>query len=417
MSDLDLSPLAEESLRTFDEIVQTANTKLNTEVSNVGDVLATTNTLTGGQAVTNLNNIWSSEHESLQQLCEEPAILRLVLKPEEGQEKIIYISRNGNVPLPSKTALASYRSPLGRAAEIPPGEEVSIVIQDNEQLFCVLEKISYNPKNSPVGWDSLDSQYRHYDKGTFSIQSLRALLKGPVPDGTHELDRLLEQAEAEGGMVAGIRYQVRTAMGLRDQPILDQFQGEIFRLPLDSHLIIMGPPGTGKTTTLIKRLGQKLDLESLEAGERRIAESTNEHRPHKTSWLMFSPSDLLKHYLKEAFSREQIPASDSQIRTWESFRNDIARNKLDLLRTANAGRFTLKADIEPLSPTVITNAGEWFKALLDFHEARLRQQLLNGIKIIEAAISGSEQSPLSQLNDLKDRISGGALIEVYRALV
>ena len=92
MSDLDLSPLAEESLRTFDEIAQTANSKLNTEASNAGNVLATTNALTGGQAVTNLNNIRSSEHESLQQLCEEPAIMRLVLEPKEGQERILYIA-------------------------------------------------------------------------------------------------------------------------------------------------------------------------------------------------------------------------------------------------------------------------------------------------------------------------------------
>jgi predicted NACHT family NTPase len=75
----------------------------------------------------------------------------------------------------------------------------------------------------------------------------------------------LEQAETQSGISAGISHQVRTAMGLRDQPILDQFQGEIFRLPLDSQLIILGPPGTGKTTTLIKRLGQKLDIETLEA--------------------------------------------------------------------------------------------------------------------------------------------------------
>ena len=106
-----------------------------------------------------------------------------------------------------------------------------------------------------------------------------------------------------------------THLGLRDQPILDQFQGEIFRLPLDSQLIILGPPGTGKTTTLIKRLGQKIDLENLEEGELDIVRTSEQLIPHETNWLMFTPSELLKHYLKEAFNREQVPASDARIKT------------------------------------------------------------------------------------------------------
>ncbi|WP_164125881.1 hypothetical protein, partial [Stenotrophomonas maltophilia] len=66
---------------------------------------------------------------------------------------------------------------------------------------------------------------------------MRALLRAEGIDAGDELDRLLEQAAEKSGIQAGISHQTRTAMGLRDQPILDQFQGEIFRLPLDSQLI------------------------------------------------------------------------------------------------------------------------------------------------------------------------------------
>lgn len=61
-------------------------------------------------------------------------------------------------------------------------------------------------------------------------------------------------------------------MGLRDQPILDKFQDEVFRLPLSHQVVLLGPPGTGKTTTLIRRLGQKLDIQYLDEDEQRVVQ-------------------------------------------------------------------------------------------------------------------------------------------------
>lgn len=40
---------------------------------------------------------------------------------------------------------------------------------------------------------------------------------------------------------------------------------------------------------------------------------------HNNSWLMFTPTELLKQFLKEAFAREGVPASDQRIRAWYDY--------------------------------------------------------------------------------------------------
>ena len=39
---------------------------------------------------------------------------------------------------------------------------------------------------------------------------------------------------------------------------------------------------------------------------------------------MFTPTDLLRQYVKEAFARETIPASDLHIHTWAHYRRELA---------------------------------------------------------------------------------------------
>ena len=138
----------------------------------------------------------------------------------------------------------------------------------------------------------------------------------------HEIEDLLSEIladeEIKAGIVEGRRRSVITQMSLRDQPILDQYQDEIFRLPLRKQLFILGPAGTGKTTTLIRRLGQMLDTEYLESEEQTLVQaiSASSAYTHRESWLMFTPTELLKQYIKEAFAKEGVPASDQRIKTW-----------------------------------------------------------------------------------------------------
>jgi SpoVK/Ycf46/Vps4 family AAA+-type ATPase len=108
--------------------------------------------------------------------------------------------------------------------------------------------------------------------GPLTVLSLRHLLPAIAPEHTLDiLEALLADGRAAENVVEGLRRSVVAKMALRDQPLLDQYQDEIFRLPLSTRLLILGPPGTGKTTTLIKRLGQKLDWDSLELMSARLS--------------------------------------------------------------------------------------------------------------------------------------------------
>jgi superfamily I DNA/RNA helicase len=416
MSQLEFEALAKEALSTFAEIADSAVQKLAAEVHLSAHSFASGNTLTGGQAYQNLDDISQSNRQAWTALRHEPSIARLLLEDEYGRRRVVYIARKSSLSLGSGKQLASYGSPIGRLAELPVGDESSVILQGKRLVFSLIEKTSFRPRIVDGEWDSTGNQYRHVGLGVFSIDSLRALLLAEGFDAGDELDHLLEQAAAASGVQAGISHQMRTAMGLRDQPILDQFQGEIFRLPLDSQLIILGPPGTGKTTTLIKRLGQKLDVDNLDENERRIASAFGQSVSHESNWLMFTPSELLKHYLKEAFNREQVPASNARIKTWASYRNDIARNTLSILRTANGGKYTFKPDMESLAAALIADPRAWYEAFSDFHDQRLRTQLKDGAEIVVGSAPTAYVEISQQLLQLANGLDGRAWMDVYRDL-
>lgn len=411
-----IEQVADEALTQLESIAATAKAKLHDGRTLGFDSLASINTMTSSSAVQKLDQISQANRDSYSVLAREPAIARVVVADEEGDERTYYICRT--TPVSGFPNLASYRAPVGRLASLAIGTEFTL---PNGNVVEVLERAQLRPAALADGWDSRDTVVEAEHFGPLTIESLRALLTEVAGEEVTEdiLGQLLAEETVKANIIDGVRRSVITKMGLRDQPVLDQYQDEIFRLPLDKRLLILGPPGTGKTTTLIRRLGQKLDTAFLEEGEQQLVEAigASQGLAHANSWLMFTPTELLKQYLKEAFAREGVPASDLRIRTWQDYRRELARNAFGVLRTATGGgTFVLKEGLPSLNDGAFDRPIEWFQDFDAWQRNAYVRELNEAASLLQGAKSADVQSLGARLRDIVGRAGSGALAVTFGAL-
>lgn len=411
-----IEQVAGEALTQLDSIATAAKRNLHDGRTLGSDALASVNTMTSSSAIQKLDQISQANRESYQILAAEPAIARVVVVDEEGDERTYYICRT--TPVSGFQNLASYRAPIGRLASLAIGAEFTL---PNGTVVEVLERAQLRPAALADGWDSRDTVVEAEHFGPLTIESLRALLTKVAGEEVTEdlLGQLLAEETVKANIIDGVRRSVITKMGLRDQPVLDQYQDEIFRLPLDKRLLILGPPGTGKTTTLIRRLGQKLDTAFLEEGEQRLVEivATAQGTAHANSWLMFTPTELLKQYLKEAFAREGVPASDLRIRTWQDYRRELARNAFGVLRTASGGgTFVLKDSLPSLSAEALDRPIQWFDDFNTWQRNAYVQELHEAANMLREAKAPEVQSLGERLSSILTQASDGALASTFGSL-
>lgn len=413
-----IEQIASDALEQFESIAETAKNKLYDGGALGPDALVNINTMTSSSAIQRLGQITQAQEESYQVLMKEPAIARIVVMDEEGEEQTYYICRTTPVSGIPNLNLASYRAPVGRLASLARGAEFRL---PNGTVVEVIERTLLRPNIRSDGWDSHDTVMETDGFGLFTIESLRALLTEVTGEEVTEdvLSQLLAEDTAKTNVIDGLRRSVITKMGLRDQPILDQYQDEIFRLPLDKRLLILGPPGTGKTTTLIRRLGQKLDTTLFEEDQKKLVETiaSTQGMTHANSWLMFTPTELLKQYLKEAFAREGVPASDQRIRTWQDYRRELARNEFGVLRTASgSGTFILKNGLNSLSEVALERPIQWFEDFDSWLRKAYVEELRNAATQLQEAKITDAQNLGARLQDILSRASEGALSAMFGSL-
>ena len=402
--------IAEESLEIMRDVSLSAEAAIyerNTRNSSSVDQLTNqVNTMNDSTSISNLDKIASENMDNLYRLKEEPVISRVVALNKEGETVTYYISRVVPIPGDKKgVTFASYGAPIGRLASIPPGEDVDIDTGREKLYFEILERIIFRPRKDKGEWDSKNTNIEN-EIDTFTITSLRELLSAHLePEEVEDmLAALLMEEENDALIFKGKKREVIEGMYLRDQPILDKFQDEIFRLPLEENLLILGSPGTGKTTTLIKRLGQKIESVNLLEEEISLVKDFPTILPHKNSWLMFTPTELLKLYVKEAFNKEGVAAPDNNIKTWTDYRLYLARQVLGILKS-DKGSSTLVLDdsVPILEEKAFTNSISLFEEFSSF----FIRQLVSDLRISnEWLLTHLDDDELNEFNlQIKETLS------------
>ena len=318
--------IANQALKSADHVSNLATLELKNMSTLSSDVYA--NRPTDIQILANNKRLRDKEQQLLMARSHPFYASVTVKNCNTGRIETYYITRGGELPSLNFTienvenGILNDHVPKASLVSQDIGDFYEVELDRRTEEYEILQKNSFDTRRVAGEWDASAKMY--FKETASSHSSLRTLLQSVDSDVFSFSEEFNESTTGK------IKQDVISSMGLRDNPILDKFQDKIQRQDPDIKIIVLGPPGTGKTTTLIKKLGLNLD-----------SNDENSRLPGDKSWYMFTPTELLKVYLKEAFSRENIAAPDENVFVWKDFIRNIARDNLMLLETSLRSGFQL----------------------------------------------------------------------------
>ncbi|MDR0355048.1 MAG: hypothetical protein LBJ64_04860 [Deltaproteobacteria bacterium] len=338
-------------------------------------------------------------------LQDVPVLARVVCKDETNRTRIFYVTPCAPPAGLARANLASIYETLGRLAVLPLAS--SLVAPKGESLV-VTEKTLLKPVDYLLKRDIFDSLFESLHRDRLRVKSLRDFLRvfgeqkqtdasvdGDEPPivPQEELDIVVDEGE--------IRPQ--NLLPFLTQPhLLDMLQDEILRRPFQTKQVILGSPGTGKTSTLIKRLDFMISSEALEAEQAGLFEKLNRQAgmAQATSWFYFVPTDLLRRYVGDSFADLVIPGFEENVKTWDEMRLELATNYFRILSPKKNSGLSLSETPDRLSKAAKDNTVGWYE---DF-SAYQRQAYFQTMKVQAKLLASAPQANLAAL--------GGQLLEL-----
>jgi hypothetical protein len=160
-----LAPLARRLIESLRVVEVEAEQQLGSAKENrsfSGSLAVPSNLMVGSpSAERRLEQIRQQLREDLNRLRQEPFVASVLVEDAEGARKRYYFARatlkRGDLP-GLDGLLANSRAPLGRLAELSPGESIdaSDLSLPQKGELTVVERTTLRPAKSADGWDGLE---------------------------------------------------------------------------------------------------------------------------------------------------------------------------------------------------------------------------------------------------------------------